>query len=84
AREMAKRNHKYDSVLTRLKMCEELETRTNVMKPYDWQLDVAEAILTGLDCVVMAGTGAGKTMPFVTPVHHQRWPTTPVRFVLFD
>jgi ATP-dependent helicase YprA (DUF1998 family) len=33
--------------------------------PYDWQLDVTEAILLGLDSVVITGTGAGKTMPFM-------------------
>jgi bloom syndrome protein len=33
--------------------------------PYDWQLDVTETILLGLDSVVIAGPGAGKTMPFV-------------------
>jgi bloom syndrome protein len=33
--------------------------------PYSWQLDVTEAILLGLDSVVIAGTGAGKTMPFM-------------------
>src|SRR5882762_12023098 len=33
--------------------------------PYDWQLDVMEAILLGLDSVVITGTGAGKTMPFM-------------------
>src|ERR1700674_994654 len=33
--------------------------------PYDWQLDVMEVILLGLDSVVIAGTGAGKTMPFM-------------------
>jgi hypothetical protein len=28
------------------------------------QLDAAEAIILGLDCVVMAGTGAERTIPF--------------------
>ncbi|KAJ3766134.1 hypothetical protein FB446DRAFT_654236, partial [Lentinula raphanica] len=32
------------------------------------QLDTAEALLLGLDCSVIAGTGAGKTMPFVMPL----------------
>jgi|SRR6267154_132450 len=36
--------------------------------PYEWQLDVTEAILLGLDSVVIAGTGAGKTMPFMMPL----------------
>ncbi|KAI0710336.1 P-loop containing nucleoside triphosphate hydrolase protein [Cerioporus squamosus] len=37
-------------------------------EPYDWQLDVTEALLLGLDTAVIAGTGAGKTMPFVMPL----------------
>ncbi|PCH45072.1 hypothetical protein WOLCODRAFT_78344 [Wolfiporia cocos MD-104 SS10] len=32
--------------------------------PYDWQLNVTEALLLHLDSVVIAGTGSGKTMPF--------------------
>ena len=36
--------------------------------PYPWQLDVTEALLLGLDTVVIAGTGAGKTMPFMMPL----------------
>lgn len=37
-------------------------------QPYDWQIDVTEAILLCIDCMVIAGTGAGKTMPFVMPL----------------
>ena len=36
--------------------------------PYDWQLDVTEAILLGLDSTVIAGTGSGKTIPFMLPL----------------
>ncbi|KAI0717718.1 P-loop containing nucleoside triphosphate hydrolase protein [Cerioporus squamosus] len=36
--------------------------------PYQWQVDVAEALWLGLDTAVVAGTGAGKTMPFVMPL----------------
>ena len=36
--------------------------------PYPWQLDVTKALLLGLDTVVIAGTGAGKTMPFMMPL----------------
>ncbi|KAI0692066.1 P-loop containing nucleoside triphosphate hydrolase protein, partial [Cerioporus squamosus] len=36
--------------------------------PYAWQVDVAEALWLGLDTAVIAGTGAGKTMPFVMPL----------------
>ena len=38
------------------------------MDPYSWQLDVIEAILLGLDSVVIAGMGASKTMPFMMPL----------------
>jgi len=36
--------------------------------PYEWQLDVTEAILLGIDSVVIEGTGAGKTMSFMMPL----------------
>lgn len=36
--------------------------------PYEWQLDVTESIILGLDTVLIAGTGAGKTMPFMMPL----------------
>ncbi|KAI0074985.1 P-loop containing nucleoside triphosphate hydrolase protein [Panus rudis PR-1116 ss-1] len=36
--------------------------------PYPWQLDVAEATALRLNCITIAGTGAGKTMPFVMPL----------------
>ena len=65
---MAKKSHKFDSHQTRLKIIEQFEICTNGKKPYDWQLNVTEALLLGLDCVVIAGTGAGKTMPFMMPL----------------
>jgi hypothetical protein len=34
------------------------------MVAYEWQLDVGEALKLRLDCSVIAGTGAGKTIPF--------------------
>ncbi|KAJ7882049.1 hypothetical protein B0H14DRAFT_3758269 [Mycena olivaceomarginata] len=42
--------------------------RNNGMVPHDWQIDMAEALLLGLDCSLIAGTGAGKTMPFIMPL----------------
>lgn len=36
--------------------------------PRKWQLDVAENLLLGIDCEVIAATGAGKTLPFVLPL----------------
>ncbi|KAJ7765434.1 hypothetical protein DFH07DRAFT_680736, partial [Mycena maculata] len=35
---------------------------------YEWQINVVEALILGLDAVVIAGTGAGKTVPFMLPV----------------
>ncbi|KAH6866275.1 P-loop containing nucleoside triphosphate hydrolase protein [Coprinopsis sp. MPI-PUGE-AT-0042] len=37
-------------------------------KPYQWQMDVTEAMIVGLDSFVIAGTGSGKTMPFMMPL----------------
>ncbi|KIK78890.1 hypothetical protein PAXRUDRAFT_162801 [Paxillus rubicundulus Ve08.2h10] len=36
-------------------------------KPYPWQLDCAEALVLGIDCIVLAVTGFGKTLPFTIP-----------------
>lgn len=45
-------------------MTEEVQQRTEGKTPYDWQLDIAEAFYLGVDSVIIAGTGAGKTLPF--------------------
>ena len=46
----------------------EFSKQNEGMVAYEWQIDVLEALLLGLDCSVIAGTGAGKTMPFVMPL----------------
>jgi superfamily II DNA helicase RecQ len=38
------------------------------LRAKDWQLDVAEAVLLGLDVTLIAGTGLGKTLPFILPL----------------
>lgn len=38
------------------------------MTAHEWQVDMGEALHLGLDCSMIAGTGAGKTMPFVMPL----------------
>ncbi|KAG1725990.1 Chs5p-Arf1p-binding proteins-domain-containing protein [Suillus lakei] len=68
ARDGAVKARKYDSVATRAIIVGEFEQRTGGKVPYSWQLDVSEALLLGLDCSVIAGIGAGKTMPFVLPL----------------
>ena len=71
ARDAALKDRGYNSERTRLimgqKLCEVFDGRC----PYDWQLDAAEALLLGLDCVVVAGTGAGKMIPFALPLFAQ-------------
>lgn len=57
----------YDSVQTREDLGRLFHARFG-QQPHDWQVDVTEAMLLGLDCTVIAGTGAGKTMPFMMPL----------------
>ncbi|KAI0683129.1 P-loop containing nucleoside triphosphate hydrolase protein, partial [Cytidiella melzeri] len=66
-RKDAEANRKFDSASARQMMTEECLRHTG-NTPYSWQLDISEAILLGLDSVLMAGTGAGKTLPFVLPL----------------
>jgi ATP-dependent helicase YprA (DUF1998 family) len=69
ARHVASTSEKpYNSAETRAKMTDLFKARSEGKIPYDWQLDVAEAILLGLDSVVIAGTGSGKTIPFMLPL----------------
>ena len=49
-------------------MSQRLQDAFDGKSPYAWQLDAAEALILGLDCIVIAGTGAGKTIPFVLPL----------------
>jgi ATP-dependent helicase YprA (DUF1998 family) len=67
ARAEAARKNGYNSQTTRTELQRLFRERFG-KDPYDWQLDVTEAILLGLDSVVIAGTGAGKTMPFMMPL----------------
>jgi ATP-dependent helicase YprA (DUF1998 family) len=67
AREDAARKKGYNSQQTRDELTRLFRERFGT-DPFEWQLDVTEAILLGLDSVVIAGTGAGKTMPFMMPL----------------
>jgi ATP-dependent helicase YprA (DUF1998 family) len=71
AQNAALEDRKYDSKGTREMMSRKLQDAFDGRMPYDWQLDAAEALVLGLDCVVIAGTGAGKTIPFVLPLFAQ-------------
>src|SRR6267154_6369804 len=67
----ALKDQDYDSEGTRKMMSQKLQDVFHGRTPYDWQLDAAEALILGLDCVVVARTGAGKTIPFVLPLFVQ-------------
>ncbi|KAF7355950.1 Bloom syndrome [Mycena venus] len=67
AREKARRKNKYDSAKTRRDLARLFQEQER-KDAYEWQIDVAEALILGLDAVVIAGTGAGKTIPFMLPV----------------
>jgi ATP-dependent helicase YprA (DUF1998 family) len=68
AREEASKKAKYDSVKMRADVCKLFSERESRFSPREWQLDVAEALLLGIDTVVIAGTGSGKTIPFMLPL----------------
>ena len=74
AREAALKDWNYNSEETRQMMSQKLMDIFNRRSPYDWQLNAAELLILGLDCVVVAGTGTGKTIPFMLPlfVHDSR------------
>ncbi|KAJ6526206.1 P-loop containing nucleoside triphosphate hydrolase protein [Mycena sp. CBHHK59/15] len=76
AREKARRKNKYDSDQMRRDLARLFEEMFK-KPPYEWQIDVSEALVLGLDAVVIAGTGAGKTIPFMMPLL-----LDPTKFVL--
>ncbi|KAJ7103240.1 P-loop containing nucleoside triphosphate hydrolase protein [Mycena belliarum] len=67
ARDKARVKSNYDSAVTRRDLTRLFEE--SFKKPaYGWQLDVSEAFILGMDILVIAGTGAGKTIPFMMPL----------------
>jgi hypothetical protein len=62
ARQKASDDHKYDTQSTRSFLQERFTCKFG--KPaHSWQLAAAEAVLLKLDCIVIAGMSAGKTVP---------------------
>ncbi|KAF8214786.1 hypothetical protein K438DRAFT_1562614 [Mycena galopus ATCC 62051] len=68
AREDAAKARGYKSAPTCAQLRNEFSKRNNGMQAHEWPVDVAEAIILGLDVTLIAGTGTGKTMPFVVPL----------------
>jgi|ERR1700722_9666157 len=58
----------YSSENTRAEITQKFKEAFHGRDPYDWQINLCEALLLGLDCIAIAGTGAGKTMPFAMPL----------------
>jgi len=67
ARDKATKENGYNSQAARTQFIDAFRDRMS-LNPYPWQVDATEAVTLGLDTVVIAGTGAGKTMPFVMPL----------------
>src|SRR5215471_12622820 len=65
---LAEQTRGYNSLAARQKIYERFKDIFDGRAPYNWQVDVTEAILLGLDCITIAGTGSGKTMPFAMPL----------------
>ncbi|THH14004.1 hypothetical protein EUX98_g9658 [Antrodiella citrinella] len=63
---LAKRG--YDSSKVRTAMSKRFKQRSKGKVAREWQLDAAESILLGLDAVVLAGTGTGKTAAYMLPL----------------
>ena len=61
ARKAAAKKKNYDTHKTRAALADIFRERFG-NNPYDWQLNVTEAIILGLDSIVIAGTGSGKTI----------------------
>ncbi|KAI0692052.1 P-loop containing nucleoside triphosphate hydrolase protein, partial [Cytidiella melzeri] len=68
AREQAKKDCQYCSETWRSRVRHKIEARCHGRVPYWYQEDVAEAFHLELDVVIVAGTGFGKTLPFVMPL----------------
>ena len=58
AQETASTENNYNSQATRQAIVSRCEEAFGGNKPYDWPVDITEALLLGLDCVAIAGTGA--------------------------
>ena len=55
AQEEASKKAKYDSVKMCADLCKLFSERESCFSPREWQLDVAKALLLGIDTVVIAG-----------------------------
>ena len=54
--------------MTREALTDAVKVAFNQNMPRDFQLDVAEALILGLNATVVAGTGSGKMLPWAMPL----------------
>ena len=71
----------YDSTQIRREISRLLSASSLRNNPFDWQLDVIKALLLGLNSVVIAGTGSGKTIPFILCSHTIRYARASASFL---
>ena len=62
------KSHKFNFEEMRAKIVSKFKNMFNGKQPYNWQTDTCEALLLGLDTIVIAGTCAGKTFLFAMPL----------------
>lgn len=71
ARKRAKEEMGYDSAEARRIMTELCVLHsTGKITPHDWQLDIAECLVLGIDRALIAPTGSGKTIAFMLPLFY--------------
>ena len=68
ARESAMKSRDYNYAATRHSIESQFWAIFSGNPSYSWQVDVTEALLLGVDCIVIARTGSGKTMLFWMPL----------------
>jgi len=67
--EEARRSEKgYSSRTTRKAFADAVKVAFNRNTSRDFQLDLAVALILGLDTTVVVGAGSGKTLPWATPL----------------
>ncbi|KAF9791032.1 P-loop containing nucleoside triphosphate hydrolase protein, partial [Thelephora terrestris] len=66
--EARKSRKEYNSHATREALTNAVKLAFNQNTPRDFQLDMAEALILGLDATVVAGMGSGKTLPWAMPL----------------
>ena len=62
----------HNSLATRHTLSIAVTTLYPAITPYDWQVNLAEGLILGLDATVIAGTGSGKPPPWAMPLLLER------------